>query len=692
MVSAIDVTKPIYGEPTTESVRTNFGAAHDEITSLQDFVTTLLPKSGGKMTGMLTLYGPPLNNNDAATLAWTLSQIHSTINTLIYVGDYDAAADRILTSGQPQFVVGQPLPPASSATTQYYFTVKTGNTTSIGNQPPGGVPASSWLISNGVSWNVYIMSMQGITAQNVVVNPAIPNVAGSDVYNALTSIGANFLMKSGGTMTGDLLLNRNPALTLGAATKGYVDAALLAGFATRIDEAPKNLFAHARFMEGWTDGPIFSKVEIYQKGDLEPYLKLSSEPGKINSIEGAKTDSKIWDIQLGDANGDLSIVRYNDNAVAYDGGLPALAINRAVGDIWIAHNLVFNSLPELIPSIFGRYNTNPTNPANDTFNIWARNINGVGAGGVIGLRGPTFTNPNSVEIFTGVPNKYKQWTFLQGGELINPGPVIIPKEAYLAFDREVQTYMTKGAGNAWALMANRDWRFWFSPDGSWVWDGYPNFERKMSVDAGGNFYARGGLNTDGGLYVRGGVNLGECDVTVKTLQAFDYAVFYSWIMNNSGTFYVAGDYTTYLAYSNGNWYNVNQNRAFWILRGQTDWLAYNNVGPVGGFGDYQNYSDERGKENIAQAYVGLWEVLKLKPISFNRINTAIPELGFSAQQVKDILPQAVKPIGIILPDGSGGLDSDDPTLSVTITPIVVAIVNAIKEICVRLETIERKLQ
>ena len=48
MPSQIDFSKPIFGHPTTESVRTNFEIAQVEITDLQTFVEEgpFLPLSG----------------------------------------------------------------------------------------------------------------------------------------------------------------------------------------------------------------------------------------------------------------------------------------------------------------------------------------------------------------------------------------------------------------------------------------------------------------------------------------------------------------------------------------------------------------------------------------------------------------------------------------------------------------------
>jgi hypothetical protein len=56
-MSNIDPTVPVYGTPTTQSVRNNFQIAHDEITTLQQVVTggPFLPLAGGTLTGALTV-------------------------------------------------------------------------------------------------------------------------------------------------------------------------------------------------------------------------------------------------------------------------------------------------------------------------------------------------------------------------------------------------------------------------------------------------------------------------------------------------------------------------------------------------------------------------------------------------------------------------------------------------------------
>lgn len=56
MASAINPAMPIYGSPTTQSVRDNFQHAHDEITALQA-LGPFLPLIGGEITGQLQVDG-----------------------------------------------------------------------------------------------------------------------------------------------------------------------------------------------------------------------------------------------------------------------------------------------------------------------------------------------------------------------------------------------------------------------------------------------------------------------------------------------------------------------------------------------------------------------------------------------------------------------------------------------------------
>jgi hypothetical protein len=69
MASQIDTSKPVQGDPTTESVRANFSIAASEITGLQDTTAEApyLPLGGGLMAGSLMLANDPGAAREAAT-------------------------------------------------------------------------------------------------------------------------------------------------------------------------------------------------------------------------------------------------------------------------------------------------------------------------------------------------------------------------------------------------------------------------------------------------------------------------------------------------------------------------------------------------------------------------------------------------------------------------------------------------
>ena len=70
MASNIDTSKPVYGNPTTQSVRDNFEIAQVEITALQNLISPgpFLPLNGDeRMTGFFELYNHPRSNFEPAT-------------------------------------------------------------------------------------------------------------------------------------------------------------------------------------------------------------------------------------------------------------------------------------------------------------------------------------------------------------------------------------------------------------------------------------------------------------------------------------------------------------------------------------------------------------------------------------------------------------------------------------------------
>jgi hypothetical protein len=117
---------------------------------------------------------------------------------------------------------------------------------------------------------------------------------------------------------------------------------------------------------------------------------------------------------------------------------------------------------------------------------------------------------------------------------------------------------------------------------------------------------------------------------------------------------------------------------FWVTR-FSDHYCGNQIGPVFGNGAYINFSDVRGKTDISPAPQGLSEILRLKPVTFKRTDSDHDELGFTAQDVQEILPEAVRSLS----DGDGA-----DRLGVTLDPIVATLVHAVQQLAARIEQLE----
>lgn len=236
---------------------------------------------------------------------------------------------------------------------------------------------------------------------------------------------------------------------------------------------------------------------------------------------------------------------------------------------------------------------------------------------------------------------------------------------------------------------------------------------------GGNLGVGGNINCSNGVYanyfqsstgiyaagqITGGTIVGNGDVKAGNAC---YA----------GTSYVGDLYFAYDPGSGNRYLSLQSNCALffqsstgvaWWQAGPQVWImsteCYNNIGPVGGHGAYFDLSDLRLKDEstITPATQGLPEILQLAPVEFKRLPLPPPsvdgsevapaevlwELGFIAQDVAAVFPAAVSAVGVPLPDGSGGKDDPNPTLAVTSSAIVAAMVNAFKELDTRLKALE----
>lgn len=128
----------------------------------------------------------------------------------------------------------------------------------------------------------------------------------------------------------------------------------------------------------------------------------------------------------------------------------------------------------------------------------------------------------------------------------------------------------------------------------------------------------------------------------------------------------------------------------WVF--SNDWTSINWLQYVGGNGAYVNVSDERTKVDIAEAPHGLDHILALRPITFRRVHAKTKkhhdrtELGFSAQQLRDVLPEAV--VSMNAPEE--WRDVADSLMGMAVESVVAAMANAIKTLHARIETLEQR--
>jgi hypothetical protein len=206
--------------------------------------------------------------------------------------------------------------------------------------------------------------------------------------------------------------------------------------------------------------------------------------------------------------------------------------------------------------------------------------------------------------------------------------------------------------------ANYACGMWCDPQANLVFGG---------IDGAGNpVVAYGCFNTGGTLYVAGDVGIGNYGGT-PTMQLLVGGTscgigFTSWVL-------AFGESDGTLA-----WYPPSQGALFWCEASGVFHAA-----------NFVAYSDVRGKTNVVPTDCGLPAVLQLNPVSFRRLTDPDhSELGFIAQDVAEVIPEAVR-------EGRARA-TDDAVLGLLLTPIVAALVNAAKTFDQRLRVLEGDLR
>jgi hypothetical protein len=219
---------------------------------------------------------------------------------------------------------------------------------------------------------------------------------------------------------------------------------------------------------------------------------------------------------------------------------------------------------------------------------------------------------------------------------------------------------------------------------NWSWaDGVWRFYNSSSaicfaIDPAGNASCPANFSTGGSMVAASNVQAGNAVFANNTNMVFGPS-------GTNNIIQMANNWYWRWVTSSGEMNWVAFGTVQWSMRA-SDWLCWNAAGVVGGFGAYQNLSDERVKTAITKAQYGLPEILQINPITFKRIPRAehirdMPEeVGFSAQQLAPILPHAVRQRVV----------DDEDMMFIDSDVIIAALVNAVKTLEQRISAMENK--
>lgn len=108
------------------------------------------------------------------------------------------------------------------------------------------------------------------------------------------------------------------------------------------------------------------------------------------------------------------------------------------------------------------------------------------------------------------------------------------------------------------------------------------------------------------------------------------------------------------------------------------------VNEVKYYGTLYSVSDRRIKENIAATTYGLNDIVKLNPVEYTLKVGNRKQIGFIAQEIKQIIPEAISGI-------EGDLEKGE-ILSVSYTSLIPVLTKAIKEQQQQLEAQQKQIQ
>ena len=165
----------------------------------------------------------------------------------------------------PARVIGRTAIKVTKTNGIFYFDIDYADMTPVASVPPGAVPYT--LVWDIVTGTYILLPLSSFTYTEA------PNDGFSYGRNSLAW--ARVVPLSGGTMTGSLVLNADPAAALGAATKQYVDTHSGAG----LGDAPSDGNYYARVNATW--GSLGLPGTIAENSQSANYTTVLADAGKF---------------------------------------------------------------------------------------------------------------------------------------------------------------------------------------------------------------------------------------------------------------------------------------------------------------------------------------------------------------------------------------------------------------------------
>jgi hypothetical protein len=183
------------------------------------FISALLVAIAGSTSGVVTFPTPDFTgqgffdstNQDYYIYDGNTWQPLTVISgNLVYAGTYNANTNRVAsvtTAGTAGgLVIGSALPAGSATLNQYYVVVsESGN--GVSPAPVVALAPPDMIICNGATWDLVDVSnaIAGQTATNISFTP-YGNLAATNVQTALQELDDEKIAKTGGVVTGELLI------------------------------------------------------------------------------------------------------------------------------------------------------------------------------------------------------------------------------------------------------------------------------------------------------------------------------------------------------------------------------------------------------------------------------------------------------------------------------------------------------